>query len=59
MKRTRICDLLRIEHPIIQGGMLWLANAELLVGLIREIIPAVMVVRRLVEEYEEILKKFV
>ncbi|MGA2468158.1 MAG: hypothetical protein ABSH06_27910 [Thermodesulfobacteriota bacterium] len=59
MKRTRICDLLRIEHPIIQGGMLGLANAELSVGLIREIIPAAMVVRRLVEEYEEILKKFV
>jgi hypothetical protein len=39
--------------------MLWLANAELSVGLIREIIPAAMVVRRLVEEYEEILKKFV
>jgi enoyl-[acyl-carrier protein] reductase II len=29
MKRTKICDLLKIEYPIIQGGMLWLANAEL------------------------------
>ena len=29
MKRTRICDLLAIKYPIIQGGMLWLANAEL------------------------------
>jgi len=29
MKRTRVCDLLGIEHPIIQGGMLWLATAEL------------------------------
>ncbi|MBE0415016.1 MAG: nitronate monooxygenase [Dehalococcoidia bacterium] len=29
MKRTRICDLLGIEHPIIQGGMTWIANAEL------------------------------
>lgn len=29
MKRTRICDLLGIKYPIIQGGMLWLANAEL------------------------------
>jgi enoyl-[acyl-carrier protein] reductase II len=29
MKRTRICDLLGIEYPIIQGGMLWLATAEL------------------------------
>lgn len=29
MKTTRICDLLGIEYPIIQGGMLWLATAEL------------------------------
>jgi len=29
MKRTRICDLLEIEFPIFQGGMLWLATAEL------------------------------
>jgi len=29
MKRTRVCNLLGIEHPIIQGGMLWLATAEL------------------------------
>jgi enoyl-[acyl-carrier protein] reductase II len=27
--RTRICDLLGIEHPIIQGGMAWVATAEL------------------------------
>lgn len=29
MKRTRVCDLLGIEYPILQGGMLWLATAEL------------------------------
>jgi enoyl-[acyl-carrier protein] reductase II len=29
MKRTRICDILGVEHPLIQGGMLWLATAEL------------------------------
>jgi enoyl-[acyl-carrier protein] reductase II len=29
MKTTRICDILGVEHPIIQGGMLWLATAEL------------------------------
>lgn len=29
MKSTRICDLLGIEYPILQGGMLWLATAEL------------------------------
>ncbi|MBA7597965.1 NADH:quinone reductase [subsurface metagenome] len=29
MKRTRVCDLLGIDYPIIQGGMAWVANAEL------------------------------
>jgi enoyl-[acyl-carrier protein] reductase II len=29
MKRTRICCLLKIDYPILQGGMLWLATAEL------------------------------
>jgi enoyl-[acyl-carrier protein] reductase II len=29
MKKTRICDLFGIEYPILQGGMLWLATAEL------------------------------
>ena len=27
--RTRITDLLGIEHPIVQGGMQWVATAEL------------------------------
>jgi len=29
MKRTRLCYLLKIDYPILQGGMLWLATAEL------------------------------
>ena len=29
MKRTLICDLLGIDYPILQGGMLWIASAEL------------------------------
>ena len=29
MKKTRICDILHIEYPIFQGGMLWLADAGL------------------------------
>ena len=29
MKETRVCRLLGIEYPIIQGGMAWIANAEL------------------------------
>lgn len=29
MRKTRICELLGIEYPIIQGGMTWIANAEL------------------------------
>ena len=27
--RTRITDLLNIEFPIIQGGMMWVGRAEL------------------------------
>jgi len=27
--KTRLCDLLGIEHPILQGGMAWVATAEL------------------------------
>ena len=33
MKKTRLCDLLDIEYPIIQGGMTWIANAELAAGV--------------------------
>lgn len=29
MKRSRVCDLLEIDYPILQGGMLWLATAGL------------------------------
>lgn len=29
MKKTRICNLLDIKFPILQGGMLWLADAGL------------------------------
>jgi enoyl-[acyl-carrier protein] reductase II len=29
MKKTRLCELLGIEVPILQGGMLWLADAGL------------------------------
>ena len=29
MIHTRVCQLLGIRHPIIQGGMLWLADARL------------------------------
>ena len=29
MIRTSLCDLLGIEHPILQGGMAWAASAEL------------------------------
>lgn len=29
MIRTPVCDLLGIEHPILQGGMAWVATAEL------------------------------
>jgi enoyl-[acyl-carrier protein] reductase II len=29
MKTTKLCHLLGIEHPLLQGGMLWLADAGL------------------------------
>lgn len=29
MIKTRLCDILNIEYPIIQGGMAWVATAEL------------------------------
>ena len=29
MKTTRVCDLLGVKYPIIQGGMTWVADAEL------------------------------
>ncbi|MGC8837769.1 MAG: enoyl-[acyl-carrier-protein] reductase FabK [Anaerolineae bacterium] len=33
MIRTPICDLLGIEHPILQGGMAWVATAELVTAV--------------------------
>jgi len=33
MKRTRICDLLGIDYPILQGGMAWIGNAELVAAV--------------------------
>lgn len=29
MKRTNICELLNIQYPIIQGGMVWVSGAKL------------------------------
>ncbi|HHY05835.1 MAG TPA: enoyl-[acyl-carrier-protein] reductase FabK [Clostridia bacterium] len=29
MIKTKVCDLLQIKHPILQGGMAWVATAEL------------------------------
>ncbi|NQS75324.1 MAG: enoyl-[acyl-carrier-protein] reductase FabK [Peptococcaceae bacterium] len=33
MIRTMLCDLLGIEYPIIQGGMAWVATAELVAAV--------------------------
>ncbi len=33
MIRTALCDLLGIEHPILQGGMAWAATAELVAAV--------------------------
>ena len=27
--KTRLCELLGVDYPIIQGGMAWIATAEL------------------------------
>lgn len=29
MKKNRICEILNIEHPILQGGMAWVSDADL------------------------------
>jgi len=29
VKKTKIGDLFHIEHPVVQGGMLWIADAQL------------------------------
>ncbi|WP_347491589.1 enoyl-[acyl-carrier-protein] reductase FabK [Desulfoscipio sp. XC116] len=31
--RTRICDLLGIEYPVLQGGMAWVSTAELVAAV--------------------------
>jgi nitronate monooxygenase len=31
--RTRITELLKIEHPIVQGGMMWVGRAELVAAV--------------------------
>lgn len=33
MLKTKLCELLAIEHPIIQGGMAWVADANLAVAV--------------------------
>lgn len=33
MFKTRICDLLNIKYPILQGGMAWVATAELVAAV--------------------------
>ena len=33
LMKTRITEMLGIEHPIIQGGMAWTATAELAVAV--------------------------
>ncbi len=33
MLKTKLCDILGIEYPIIQGGMAWVATAELVAAV--------------------------
>lgn len=32
MIKSRICDLLGIEYPVLQGGMAWIADGNLAGG---------------------------
>lgn len=71
-EEDRGCHLLGIEYPIIQGGMTWIASAELATavsnagglglisanaGMIMEIVSAGEVVRSIVEGSDAILAK--
>ena len=38
MFRTRITELLGIEYPIMQGGMMWISRAELVAAVGVEIL---------------------
>ena len=33
IKNNRVCKLLGIEYPVVQGGMAWVANADLAAGV--------------------------
>ena len=33
MKKTRLCELLGLEYPVIQAPMAWITNAELVAAV--------------------------
>jgi len=37
MLKTAICDLFGIEYPIIQGGMVHVATAEMVVARLKDL----------------------
>jgi enoyl-[acyl-carrier protein] reductase II len=33
MKRTKVCDILGINHPILQAGLPWVSNPQLVAAV--------------------------
>ena len=63
--RSRICDMLGIEHPVFQGGMAWVADASLAsavsnageyAGMVKKLESAEEIVKSLMTEGEKVMK---
>ena len=52
--KTRITEMLGIEHPIIQGGMMWVGQVR---GLIDDIPSCEELLQRMVSECEAIISQ--
>ena len=55
MIQTPLCDLLGIEHPIVQGGMAWAATAELAAAVANA--GGLGIIGALAEDHEAVLDK--
>ena len=54
---TRITKLFNIDYPIIQAGMVWVSGWKLAVAVLKEIKPAGDVVREIVAQYKQAVKR--
>jgi NAD(P)H-dependent flavin oxidoreductase YrpB (nitropropane dioxygenase family) len=61
MLKTRITEFFGVERPIVQGGLMWIANAHLTsaqsMGLIRDVPSCRELLDRIMAEAETIIKK--